>query len=115
MAKPTKDQIYQKAHQLTLDVYESVPVNPDREDFDLAQELRHAAFMTSMVLSPYVHRDDAIDAATGSCARFECLLILAQDLSYFREASLADFRKRVKEIGAALSRLGPKLRTKEDD
>lgn len=115
MAKLTKDSVYQKAHQLTLDIYECIPVHPDREDFDLAQELRHAAFMTSMVLSPYVHRDDAIDAASGSCARLECLLILAQDLSYFRDAGLAEFRKRVKEIGAALSKLGPKLRSKEED
>jgi hypothetical protein len=107
MSKPTKDEVYRRAHQLTLDLYESIPVNPDREDFDLAQEIRHAAFSLSMALSPHVHREDAIDAARDARARLECLLILARDLSYFPEADLADFEKRTKEIGNALEKLRP--------
>ena len=80
MSKPTKDGIYRKANELTVDIYKSLKVDPMAEEFDLAQELRHAAFSTSMVLSPEVHRDDAVDSAFGSSARLECLLLIAQDL-----------------------------------
>jgi hypothetical protein len=110
MSKPTKDDVYRKAHQLTLDLYQSIRVQPEEEGFDLAQELRHAAFSTSMALCPDLHREDAIDAACGSSARLECLLILAQDLGFFRQAELAGFRERAKEIGKALQKMNSKLR-----
>jgi len=110
MSKPTKDEIHRKAHELTLDVYRAIQVDPKHEEFDLAQEIRHAAFSASMVLSPEVRRDDAIDAARGSSARLECLLVIAQDLHYFGNADLADFLKRARDIGKALAKLDSKLR-----
>jgi four helix bundle protein len=110
MSKPTKDEIHRKAHELTLDVYRAIQVDPKHEEFDLAQELRHAAFSVSMVLSPEVRRDDAIDAARGSSARLECLLIIAQDLHYFSGADLEGFVARISEINADLHKLQSGLR-----
>ncbi len=109
MSKITKDGIYRKAHELTLEIYKNILAHPRQEEFDLAQEIRHAAFSTSMVLSPEVRRDDAIDAACGSSARLQCLLIIAQDLHYFGDAGLAGLLERIVEINADLQKLRSRL------
>jgi hypothetical protein len=77
---------------------------------ELAAEVRHAICTTKMLLSPDVKRDDAIDAACGSSARLECLLIMAQDLRFFREVDLERYLERVRDLEKALRKLNSKLR-----
>jgi hypothetical protein len=89
MSKPTKEDAYRKADELALEICGTIHGVPGEMECELAAEVRHAICTTKMLLSPDVKRDDVIDAACGSSARLECLLILAQDLGFFREANLA--------------------------
>jgi len=110
MSKPDKEAVYRQAHQLTTEIFGNVRGVQGEMDFELALELRNAVYATSTVLSPAVERDDAIEVACGSSARLECLLILAQDLGFFREADLAGYLERVRDLEKALKKLNSKLR-----
>jgi hypothetical protein len=110
MSKPTKKDAYRKADELALEICGTIHGVPGEMECELAAEVRHAICTTKMLLSPDVKRDDVIDAACGSSARLECLLILAQDLGFFREANLAGYLERVRDLEKALKKLNSKLR-----
>lgn len=105
MSKPTKEELYAEAHELTVDIYKNITVDLLDEGFDLAQEIRHAAFSASLALSPELQREDPVDDACGSSARLQCLLLIARDLSYFPKADIAGFLDRSEKINARLQKL----------
>jgi hypothetical protein len=110
MSKPTKEDAYRKADELALEICGTIHGVPGEMECELAAEVRHAICTTKMLLSPDVKRDDAIDAACGSSARLECLLIMAQDLRFFREVDLERYLERVRDLEKALKKLNSKLR-----
>jgi hypothetical protein len=110
MSKPTKEDAYRKADELALEICGTIHGVPGEMECELAAEVRHAICTTKMLLSPDVKRDDAIDAACGSSARLECLLIMAQDLRFFREVDLERYLERVRDLEKALRKLNSKLR-----
>jgi hypothetical protein len=68
-------------------------------------EIRKAAQDTVRHLSPELESEEGLDAASGSAARLETMLILARDLGSFAGADLEDFRGRAEEIGVGARRL----------
>ena len=110
MKKFTRQELHQRAHDLTLELFRSVGCGPKDAEFELSVEIRKAAQDTTRHLSPEVELDEALGAASGSAARLECLLLLAHDLAFFPRADLADFQKQAGEIGAAVRTMISKLR-----
>jgi len=110
MKKITRQELHQRSLDLTVEIYRAVGCNPKSEAFELSVEIRKAAQDTTRHLSSEVEVDEALDAASGSAARLEYLLLIATDLAFFPKAGLADFKERAADIGEAARKLMTKLR-----
>jgi len=81
-------QVWQKAHQLTLDVYRLTKRFPDDERFGLTSQLRRAASSVEANLAEGSARGGDADfarfvqIAVGSICETDCHLLLSKDLGY---------------------------------
>lgn len=81
-------QVWQKAHQVTLGVYQATKSFPSHERFGLTSQLRRAASSIGANLAEgCVRGGDAdfgrfVKIALGSASEAEYHLLLARDLSY---------------------------------
>jgi four helix bundle protein len=81
-------QVWQKAHQLTLDVYRATKRFPDDERFGLTSQLRRSASSIEANLAEGSARGGDADfarfvqIAVGSASETECHLLIAKDLGY---------------------------------
>ena len=105
MNQPTQKQLWRQARQVFYDLFTEVPLGREGEGYEIAEELRVAAFRTTAALCPDMEREDAIDAACGSACRLESTLILARDLHLFPGADLERILERTRDLGAALQRM----------
>lgn len=110
MKKITREDLHQRALDLTVEIYRSVGCDPKSEAFELSVELRKAAQDTARNLSSELELEGALDAASGSAARLECLLLIAKDLAFFPKADLGDYKERAAELGEAARKMMTKLR-----
>ena len=93
-----RKEAWKKAHESALQIHRMAACSPEDERYELAVELIAGAQSLAMALSSEVDADHVADAASGSLARLECMLILAQDLGLFGKAKLRTLRERVAEI-----------------
>lgn len=110
MKKPTRQELFQSAHELALELYRMVHCGEKAPEFELSVEIRKAAQDTARYLMSEVDPVETLDAASGASARLECLLLLARDMAFFPKADLGEFQKRAGEIGAAIRKMISKLR-----
>jgi four helix bundle protein len=81
-------QVWQKAHQLTLEVYRVTKRFPDDERFGLTSQLRRASSSVGANRAEGSARGGDADfarfvqIATGSICEVDCHLLLAKDLGY---------------------------------
>jgi four helix bundle protein len=81
-------QVWQGAHQLTLDVYHLTKRFPDDERFGLTSHLRRASSSVEANLAEESARGGDADfarfvqIAIGSVCEVDCHLLLAKDLGY---------------------------------
>jgi four helix bundle protein len=109
-------RVWQKAHELALEVYRLADEFPSREQYGMAKQLRRGAVSVVSNLAEGSGRGTDrefarfVDIARGSAIEMECQLLLAHDLGYIdspRHAAIAD---RVGEVSRILIGLRKRLR-----
>jgi four helix bundle protein len=112
-----KYEVWQKAHTLTLFVYQNVlPVLPTSEKFDLSSQLKRATYSIALNIAEGAGRNsDAdfarfLDMALGSCHETEYALLLIKDLNYISEELYRQTDNKVNEVKAMLIGLLKKIR-----
>lgn len=110
MKKPTREELFEKAHEMAVELYRMVHCEHEAQEFELSVEIRKAATDVARYLLSDMDPAETLDAASGASARLECLLLLARDLAFFPKADLDDYRKRAMELGKAIRSMHSKLR-----
>jgi len=110
--------VWQKAHDLTLRIYEVTKVFPDNERFGLVSQLRRAAYSVPMNIAEGFgmrkSKDKArfYNIAQGSLEETKYGIILADDLGYFNNAQ--QLGETAEEVGRLLGSLVRAMSKRED-
>ena len=109
-------QVWQKAHELALDVYRTSAGFSQDERYGLTSQIRRAALSIGANLAEGCGRGSDSDfarfvqIAMGSASEMEYLLLLARDLEELSEMEWDDLNERLSEVKRMLSALIKKLR-----
>jgi four helix bundle protein len=116
--KSYKDLIvWQKAYQLTLNIYRLSDSFPKNEIYGLTSQLRRAAVsIVSNIAEGYQRQHGGeyiqfLSIAFGSCAEVETQLLLSKDLHYLSESQFEILNNLLTEIGKMLYTLIIKLKS----
>ena len=102
-------KVWQKAHQLALDVYRATQVFPPDERFGLTAHLRKSATSIPSNIAVGCGRNtDAVLArflsiAAGSAAETEYQIMLARDLGFLPNSHHDDLNAQVNEVKRMLN------------
>ena len=105
--------VWQKSHQLVLDIYKITSGFPNEEKFGLVSQMRRAAYSIPANIAEGFKRQGAKDKirfyniTQGSLSEVSSFLILATDLNYTK----ANFRGSVEEIEKLLAGLIRSIKT----
>jgi four helix bundle protein len=108
-------QVWQKAHVLTLHVYEATQAFPDSERFGLTNQLRRAAASIPANLAEGCGRGSDADLrrflqiAMGSASESEYHVLLAHDLGFLAKPSFERLATEVQEVKRMLASFIAKL------
>lgn len=111
-------KVWEKAHQLTLDVYGLSSTFPKEELYGLTNQLRRASSSIPANIAEGCGKNSQADLANflnialGSANEVEYFLILAKDLKYFEEEQFIVFSNKINEVKAMLINLITKVRNK---
>jgi four helix bundle protein len=108
-AKSFKDLIvWQKAHELVIEIYTMTKIFPHEEKFGLVSQMRRAAVsIPANIAEGFVKRSirdksNFYNIAQGSLEELKYYLILSQDLGYAQNENLL---LKANEVGKLLNRL----------
>lgn len=117
-AQSYKDLIaYQKAFQLSLDVYRVTKTFPQAELYGIISQMRRSAVsVPSNIAEGYRrgHRKEYIQflhIAHGSCGELETLLSISKELQYLKEEVFVKLYKDQDDVSRLLQRLISSLTT----
>lgn len=112
MAHPWKDLIvWQKAHQLVIEIYKATSKFPDNEKFGLIQQIRRSSVSiaanivegksrkTDKELSAFLHN------SRGSLEETRYHLLLSKDLGYINEEIYESLERLATEVSILLNKL----------
>jgi four helix bundle protein len=108
-------QVWQKAHTLTLEIYECSVAWPDTERFGLTSQLRRsAASVPSNIAEGCGRGSDAdlrrfLQIAMGSASETEYHILLAHDLGFLSTPSNERLTNQIQEIKRMLAAFIGKL------
>lgn len=107
-----KYDVGEKAHQLVLFVYgELLPSLPKSEQYDLASQMKRAAYSIPMNIAEGCGRNTDkdflhfLDMALGSAHELEYIALLGFDLKYLGDQKYKDLLLRLNEVKAKLIKL----------
>jgi four helix bundle protein len=109
-------RVWQKAHELTLAVYQITANFPREEVYGLTSQIRRSAASIPTNLAEGCGRNGSAEfarfgsIALGSANELEYHLLLARDLKLITPKDHADLSQRVKEIKNMLAALVRKLK-----
>jgi four helix bundle protein len=109
-------KVWQKAHELTLDVYRRTAPFPKEELYGLTSQLRRACASTAAnIVEGRSRGSDAdfarfLQIASGSAAEAEYHLLLARDLGHLSPQDYDALFERSSEVRKMLSNLILKLK-----
>ncbi|MBR5622443.1 MAG: four helix bundle protein [Opitutales bacterium] len=117
-----KLQVWQKARELSKEVYACTRSFPASEQFGLVSQMRRAAVSVSSNIAEGMSRTSVreqirfIEVAYGSLMELFCQIRLAGDFAFIAEVNVENFRVRIREIAAMLSGLRKSIvhRSEED-
>ena len=104
-------KVWEKAHQMTLAIYQASAKFPSEESFGLTSQIRRAAVSIPANISEGCGRDGEADftrflqIAMGSANELEYHLLLAHDLSYLGEPEYQCLAEHTIEIKKMLTGL----------
>ena len=116
MADFKRLRVWQKAHQVTLDIYRITGKFPQTEVYGLTSQMRRCAVSIGSNIAEGRGRDgDAdfgrfIQIAAGSAAELEYQLLVAKDLGYLPESEYAQLNSNLAEVGRMLISLRGSVR-----
>ncbi len=115
-----KDLIaYQRAYQLTLDIYKSTKRFPKEELFGIVSQMRRSAVSIPCNISEGYcrnHRKEYVqflNIALGSCGELETLLSLSKDLGYLSQSEFENLYGSRAEVSRILWKLADSLRKRQ--
>jgi four helix bundle protein len=112
-----KLKVWQKAHQLTLAIYEASRRFPKEELYGLTSQSRRAAASIATNIAEGCGRDGHADMARflhiagGSASEVEYQILLARDLGYLDPLSHERLTTDVQEVKQMLTALTRKVRS----
>jgi four helix bundle protein len=101
-------KVWQKAHQLVLDIYQATKEFPPEEKYGLAAQLRRsAASIPTNIVEGFKRKSRKdfahfVNIADTSLEETKYHLILARDLHYVTGTVLSEFEAQCDEIGKML-------------
>jgi four helix bundle protein len=96
-----KYDVWEKAHHLVLFVYNDIlPILPKSEQYDLASQMKRAAYSIPMNIVEGCGRNTDKDMALGSAHELEYVALLAFDLKYFDSQKHEGLLLRLNEVKA---------------
>ena len=110
-------KVWEKAHSLTLRVYNKTRSFPNEERYGLTSQLRRCAYSIPSNISEGCGRSTRpdfarfLDNAMGSASELEYQLLLARDLKYLTQADYESMEPSAVEIKRMLGALIQRLRT----
>jgi four helix bundle protein len=121
MAKGYRNlEVYNKAYDLSLNIYEITKNFPKEERYGITSQLRRASISIPIniaegsgrrTLGEYVNQ---VSSASGSCNEMEVLLDLSFDLDYLDKELHDDLFNKQNRICKMLSKLRTALEDKKD-
>ena len=111
-------KVWQKAHQLVLEVYRATRSYPKEELFSLTSQTRRSAMSVPTNIAEGCGRGSDADftrflwIANGSAKELDYQLILARDLGFLGEANCADMDAALGEVKRMLAGLIESVRTR---
>lgn len=109
-------KIWEKGHQITLDIYKITNQFPDRERFNLVSQMRRAAYSIPTNIAEGCGRPRNtelkrfVEIAMGSASELEYQLLLAKDLNYLQPKIYSNLEKQITEIKKMMASFIVKLR-----
>lgn len=111
-----KLKVWEKAHELTLRMYNLTSQFPREEIYGLRSQIRRACASIPTNIAEGCGRNSSADfarflqIAMGSASEIEYLILLAYDLKYFNPSQYADLTDATIEVKKMLTALLKKLR-----
>ncbi|MCG8449657.1 MAG: four helix bundle protein [Pirellulales bacterium] len=108
-------QVWQKAHLVTLDIYQSTQSFPSDERYGLTSQLRRSSASVAANIAEGCGRGSDSDfrrflqMAMGSASEAEYHLLLAKDLHLIADEPYQTLTKQIQEIKRMLASLIKKL------
>ncbi len=107
--------VWQRAHQLTLEIYKLTKNYPDEEKFGLVNQIRRSSASICANLAEGYKKSTKeflryIDIADGSLEETKYHLILSKDLHYCDSVEFDKIYNFACEVGKMLNGLSQKLR-----
>ena len=115
----TKLRVWQKAHDLALEVYRFTKAFPKNEQYELTRQMRRSATSISTNIAEGCGRNSRGDfrrfltIAGGSASELEYQLLLARDLNLLPLGAYGELRNRTREVKRMISGLSRKLTTED--
>jgi len=112
---------YQKAYQLTLDIYKATKNFPKEELFGIVSQMRRSAVsIPCNIAEGYCrnHRKEYVqflNIAFGSCGELETLLSLSKDLGYLAQSDFNTFDEQLKDVSRLLWKLIVSLKGRQSE
>jgi four helix bundle protein len=112
---------YQKAYQLSLDIYKSTTKFPTEEQYGLISQMRRSAVsIPCNIAEGYcrAHRKEYVqflNIALGSCGELETLLSLSKDLGYLSGSDFENLHKSREDVFRLLWKLISSLRKRKTE
>lgn len=116
MEKFRELKVWQKAHQLSLEVYQTTAKFPDIEKYGLVSQMRRAAVSVVANIVEGTKRRTSIDRvryhcmAEGSLEELKYYFILSVDLRFLKNTDGDKLTVLAREVGAMLNGLSRSLR-----
>ncbi|OQP58604.1 four helix bundle protein [Niastella populi] len=107
-----KYEVWKNAHDMVLFVYKQViPSFPSTEQYDLARQMKRAAYSISFNIVEGCGRNSDsdfahfLDMSLGSTHELEYCFLLGKDLGYIKEEEFRKIYRKINEIKAKLINL----------
>lgn len=108
--------VWEKAHQLTLNIYKVTALFPKEEIYGLTSQIKRASASIALNIAEGCGRGSDVDfkrfliMSMGSANEVEYCLILARDINYICSETFEELQTQIEEIKKMLSTFIRKLK-----